>query len=90
MGDDIEFLANVLKALGHPTRLRIITGLCNNGCNVTKIVDGLQIPQATVSQHLGVLRSAGIIKGEKRGLEVCYKVVNPKVNKIIAILNEKD
>lgn len=88
MEQDIEWYANMLKALGHITRLKIVKGLCENGCNVTSMVDGLGIPQATVSQHLGVLRSAGIIKGEKKGLEVCYKIVNEKVKRIVDVINE--
>jgi DNA-binding transcriptional ArsR family regulator len=86
ISEEIENYADILKALGHPTRLSIVNGLCNHGCNVTHIVDTLDIPQATISQHLSILRSHGIIKGQKKGLEVCYKVVNQKVQQIINIL----
>ena len=54
---DYEEWANILKALGHPTRLKIVTGLCKNGCNVSHMVEGLGIPQATVVRDLDFFRS---------------------------------
>ncbi|MCT4545053.1 MAG: metalloregulator ArsR/SmtB family transcription factor [Vallitalea sp.] len=69
--------AEILKVLGHPTRLCIVNGLLkNNGCNVSFMQGCLNIPQSTVSQHLSKLKSAGIIAGERKGLEITYKVVN--------------
>lgn len=69
--------AEILKVLGHPTRLCIVNGLIRNkGCNVSFMQSCLNIPQSTVSQHLSKLKSAGIIVGERNGLEITYKVVN--------------
>ncbi len=65
-----------LKALGHPVRLKIVKGLLKDGCNVNKIVEGLGLPQSTVSQHLTILKNAGIIKGVRSGVRICYKVVD--------------
>jgi DNA-binding transcriptional ArsR family regulator len=75
--------AEIFRALGHPARLAIVKGLQKSACNVNKIVDGLGIPQSTVSQHLGVLKAANIIKGERRGVKVCYQVIDPFVKKLI-------
>lgn len=75
--------ALVLKALGHPARLAIVRGLLKNACNVNKIVQHLGIPQSTVSQHLNVLKSAGIIRGERKGVCICYRVINALAVKII-------
>jgi len=81
--------AEILKALAHPIRLCIVQGLINcNGCNVSKIQNCLDIPQSTISQHLAKLRSSGIIAGERNGLEIVYRVVNPKAKAIVnAIVN---
>ncbi|QUH29342.1 ArsR/SmtB family transcription factor [Vallitalea guaymasensis] len=69
--------AEILKVLGHPTRLCIVNGLIRNkGCNVSFMQSCLNIPQSTVSQHISKLKSAGIIVGERKGLEITYKVVN--------------
>ncbi len=76
--------AEILKALAHPVRLCIVQGLINcNGCNVSHVQNCLNMPQSTISQHLAKLRSSGIIIGERNGLEITYKVANPKVKAII-------
>lgn len=75
--------SEMLKAIGHPVRLCIVRGLIDNQCNVSKIQECLNLPQSTISQHLAKLKSAGIIEGERNGLEVCYKVVNQEVKDIV-------
>lgn len=79
--------SNIFKALGHPIRLKIVDGLLSHPCNVGEIVEGLGLPQSTVSQHLGILRNRGIIAPEKDGVRTCYKVVDSKVRRIIKCLN---
>jgi len=82
-------LAEKLKAIAHPDRLCIVKGLINNACNVTKIQECLKLPQSTVSQHISKLKSAGIIDGERHGLEICYKVVDEDIINIINLLFDK-
>lgn len=84
-----EAKADKLKAISHPHRLCIVKGLLENHCNVTKIQECLGLPQSTVSQHLAKLRSAGIIKGERNGLEICYKVVDQEIASVVKVLFEK-
>ena len=83
-----EGTAEILKAIAHPVRLCIIKGLMNKECNVSHMQECLEIPQSTVSQHLRILRTKGIIKGERSGLEITYSVVNEDVKKIINALFE--
>lgn len=78
-----EEKAEKLKALAHPHRLCIVKGLIENSCNVSKIQECLNIPQSTVSQHLIKLKAAGIISGERNGLEICYRVVDDEVIEIV-------
>jgi len=74
---DVE-LASLAKALGHPARVAILRRLLSSGeCVCGEIVSGLPLAQATVSQHLKVLKEAGLISGEVDGPRVCY-CVNPK------------
>lgn len=77
-----------LKAISHPYRLCIIKGLMENSCNVTKIQECLKLPQSTVSQHLSKLKSAGIVKGVRSGLEICYSVVDEDVKAIVNIITK--
>jgi len=84
--------SELLKALAHPARLKIIelllVGLDLEGCSVNSIQKKIGIPQSTVSQHLQILRNKGIIDGSKKGLEVCYKVIDKRVIKILQILKK--
>ena len=79
--------AEILKVLGHPIRLKIVAGLCTRECNVKHIWECLGLPQATVSQHLALLKHKGIIEGKREGVEVHYSVVNPLAKKLISMLD---
>ena len=80
-------ISELLKVLAHPVRLCIVKGLLGKGqCNVTYMQNCLDMPQSTISQHLQKLRTAGIIEGERNGLEINYRVCDERVEKIINIL----
>ncbi len=79
--------SELLKALAHPVRLCIVKGLLDAGSsNVSNMQNCLDMPQSTISQHVSKLKSAGIIKGERNGLEIIYCVSNDKVKDIIKAL----
>ena len=66
-------LAQMLRALGNPVRFRIMRFLAENRVCITgDIVDFVDLAQSTVSQHLKVLREAGLIEGEIEGPATCY------------------
>jgi predicted transcriptional regulator len=72
-GDEQVQFGEMLKAAGNPIRFEILKFLVTHpGCITGDIVDALPIAQATVSQHLKVLRDAGWIKGTVSGPAVCY------------------
>jgi ArsR family transcriptional regulator len=75
--------AEILKVLGHPIRLKIVAGLMSQSCNVKKIWECLGLPQATVSQHLALLKNKGIIEGRRDGVEVFYHVVSDQARQVI-------
>ena len=84
---DCNKVSELFKALGHPIRMRIVCGLMNgDGCNVNKIVENLQLPQSTVSQHLAVLRNQGIISYRKEGVMTCYSVSHEMVREIMSMI----
>lgn len=77
-------IAELLKALAHPVRICIIRGLMSKGsCNVSYMQNCLNLPQSTISQHLQKLKALGIIKGERNGLQVNYKVSNDTIVNIV-------
>ncbi|MCL5037146.1 MAG: metalloregulator ArsR/SmtB family transcription factor [Chloroflexi bacterium] len=78
-----ETLAALFKALAHPVRLQIVQGLLRkHECNVSTIVEKLGKPQPTVSQHITILKSQGVIEGFRKGNQICYRVASPLVKKI--------
>jgi ArsR family transcriptional regulator len=84
-----EKVSEVLKALAHPARLKMVAGLLKDECNVAQIQKILGLPQSTISQHLRVLKNAGIIKGRKEGTRTCYRVIDAQVRKIMEIIKVK-
>lgn len=80
----MENYAEIFKALAHPIRLKIVCGLMKKDeCNVSVMVEKLQVPQPTVSQHLNILKNAKVITGYKKGTQICYKVTSEKTRKIV-------
>ncbi len=79
-GDEAdEELALLAKAVGHPARVQILRLLVRReACICGDIVEELPLAQSTVSQHLKVLKEAGLIRGEIDGPRVCY-CVEPRV-----------
>lgn len=84
--------AELLKVLAHPVRLCIVNGLLEKGkCNVSYMQNCLGVPQSTISQHLQKLRAAGIIEGERNGLEINYSVCSKTAESLVRLLfREKD
>ena len=71
--------ARIIKALAHPTRLFIVDELSRGERCVCELTDMIGVEMPTVSRHLGVLKSAGILADEKRGLQVFYRLRVPCV-----------
>ncbi|HKJ05436.1 MAG TPA: metalloregulator ArsR/SmtB family transcription factor [Geopsychrobacteraceae bacterium] len=82
--------SEILKVLGHPVRLKIVAGLMSQSCNVKKIWECLGLPQATVSQHLALLKNKNIISGRREGVEVFYQVTCPEAVQIVGSLFKPD
>jgi ArsR family transcriptional regulator len=82
-------LARLAKALGHPARVAILRRLLQQGdCVCGEIVSGLPLAQATVSQHLKVLKDAGLISGEVDGPRVCYCVDAKGVRRLQELIGD--
>ena len=74
-----EELARLVWAIAHPARLRILRILlARQACICGELVDQMPLAQSTVSQHLKVLKEAGLVQGEIDGPKMCY-CVNPAV-----------
>ncbi|WP_425448076.1 ArsR/SmtB family transcription factor [Dethiothermospora halolimnae] len=71
--------SSYLKALAHPTRLKILDILKDKELCVCVILEELQLEQSNVSQHLKVLREQGIVKSRRDGSKIMYKVKDKNV-----------
>ncbi len=71
--------AEVLKTLSSPRRLEILHILAEGPKEVGRLADELGISQPNVSQHLSVMRAAGLVEGERDGREVHYRLADPDI-----------
>ncbi|MFW5893168.1 MAG: ArsR/SmtB family transcription factor [Bacillota bacterium] len=78
----------VMKALGDKTRYRIVTLLLEHDYCVNALVKRLNATQSAVSQHLKILREAGLVIGEKRGYFTHYRMERGRLEKTIETLVE--
>src|SRR4051794_9060739 len=78
--DEITILqAEVLKTLANARRLEILHRLAEGPCEVSRLASELGVSQPNVSQHLAVLRAAGVVDAERSGREVRYRLADPDV-----------
>lgn len=80
--------ANLLKALAHPRRLEIIHLLRDQELPVSDIHTMLDLPQANISQHLMILRDAGVVDTRRDGKQIYYSLSNAKFVEASDLLRE--
>lgn len=80
--------SEIMKALAHPTRLFIIDFLADGEKCVCEIVEQVGVDISTISKHLLVMKNAGLVVDEKRGLNVYYKLVCPCVSNLFHCLED--
>ena len=79
--------AEVFKALGHPDRLRLVDDLAAGERCVCDLVESVGSGWSTVSRHLSVLKAAGVVVDEKRGMQVFYRLALPCVPTFMTCLD---
>lgn len=80
--------AQICKALADPKRLLIINDLREGEKTVGDIAASLELPQATVSQHLAILRQRMLVESRRDGVHVYYHIANAKVTQAFDLLRE--
>lgn len=80
--------AQVLKALGHPSRLFLVDRLARGECCVCELTTLVGADVSTVSRHLAVLRDAGIVADERRGSQVFYRIAAPGASDLLRRADE--
>ncbi|OGI03751.1 MAG: transcriptional regulator [Candidatus Melainabacteria bacterium GWF2_32_7] len=78
--------SEIIKALAHPTRLFIMDFLSGGERCVCEIVEQVDFDISTISKHLSVMKNAGLVEDEKRGLNVFYKMTCPCILNLFTCL----
>lgn len=78
-----ELSVRIFKALGHPIRYKIVKFLYDGPKCVCKLNESIEFSQANLSQHLKILKEAGILTSEKKGMNIHYRISNDKIKNII-------
>jgi ArsR family transcriptional regulator len=78
-----ERIADTLKALAHPIRLRIIAILCEGDQNVNTLAERLSVKQAIVSQHLRILRMRSLVEVARRNGFAYYRLAGQKLRELV-------
>ena len=87
--ESAQSLARLAWAIAHPARVRIVRLLISREtCMCGEIVDELPLAQSTVSQHLKILKEAGLIQGEVDGPKVCYCINVTKLKELKALIGK--
>ncbi len=79
----LDAAGELLRALAAPVRIAIVLQLRESGRCVHELVDALGVTQPLISQHLRVLKAAGVVRGERNGREVMYELVDDHLAHIV-------
>jgi DNA-binding transcriptional ArsR family regulator len=79
----LDTSGDLLRALAAPVRIAIVLQLRESSRCVHELVDALEVPQPLVSQHLRILKAAGVVAGERIGREVHYRLVDHHLADIV-------
>jgi ArsR family transcriptional regulator len=81
--NDLVRLASFFKAMGHPTRLRILEKILAGEFCVSELEADLDRRQPNISQHLGILRDRGLVTPIRKGRMVCYRLADERIADVI-------
>ena len=81
--DTLVAAGELLRALAAPVRIAVVLQLRSSPRCVHELVDALGVTQPLISQHLRVLKTAGVVRGERRGREVVYRLVDDHLAHIV-------
>ncbi|MCX7695189.1 MAG: metalloregulator ArsR/SmtB family transcription factor [Caloramator sp.] len=77
-----EMIVKIFKALGHPIRYKIVKFLLDGPECVCKLNENIEFSQSNLSQHLRILKDAGVVKGEKVGLNIHYSLASDEIKEL--------
>jgi ArsR family transcriptional regulator len=88
VGQRAEHIAEVLKAVAHPLRLRIVATLCAGESCVNALAERLGVPQPIVSQQLRILRGHGLVAATREGGFARYRLAEPALKDLVCCMEK--
>ncbi len=88
MNELYELHAEMCKTFSNSIRLEILNLLRDRAWSVTELVEKTNLSQANISQHLSIMKSKDIVASNRKGRNVYYRLVNPKIIKAFDIIRE--
>ena len=88
MKEIFRLQAEVCKTLTNPKRLEIIHLLKDGEKSVGELTESLGLPKANVSQHLAALRTRGVVVARREGVNIYYRIANPKIVQACSLMRE--
>ena len=86
--EKLQYSTTLMKALAHPLRLKILEYIDSQGIiNVNKIYNTLKLEQSITSQHLRILRVAGLVETQRDGKFIHYSIKYPKIANAVKAIN---
>lgn len=86
--EDIQQAAQVIKAIAHPLRLKILCVLGDREISVQDIVEQVGTSQSNISQHLAILRDKGVLATRKDANRVYYRIGDPRTIKLVGMMRD--
>ena len=81
---EADLLARFFRALGDPTRLRLLSLLLERERTVNELVEAVGAPQGRISTHLGCLRWCGLVTAHREGRQMIYAITDPRVRALLS------
>ncbi len=83
-----ELHADICKIFSNPKRLEIINTLKDKELPAGELIERIGLSKANLSQHMGVLRSKGVVLTRRKGVNVYYRIANPKIIQACHLMRE--
>lgn len=83
-----ELYVKIYKALAHPIRIKIVKRLLDGPLCVCVLNENMEFSQSNLSQHLKILKDAGVLKSEKDGLRILYSIKDDEIKNLLKITEQ--
>jgi ArsR family transcriptional regulator len=80
-----DLYVKIYKALAHPIRIKIVKSLLDGPLCVCILNENVEFSQSNLSQHLKILKDAGVLKSEKDGLRILYSIKDDEIKNLLKI-----